>query len=56
MDTREGDIERFLKGYGQIRDITLKKGYGFVVRKPSRLAEPYNKQTLTILKRFYLGI
>jgi len=31
MDTRESDVERFMRGYGHIRDITLKKGYGFVV-------------------------
>ncbi|CAK9302012.1 unnamed protein product [Gordionus sp. m RMFG-2023] len=27
---REKDIERFVRGYGKIRDITLKNGYGFV--------------------------
>lgn len=31
MDSREGDVERFFRGYGTIRDVTLKKGYGFVV-------------------------
>ena len=28
---REKDVERFFKGYGKIRDIMLKNGYGFVV-------------------------
>lgn len=28
---REKDVERFFKGYGRIRDIDLKKGFGFVV-------------------------
>jgi len=28
---REKDCERFFKGYGRIRDIMLKNGYGFVV-------------------------
>ncbi len=28
---RERDIERFFKGYGKIREIVLKNGYGFVV-------------------------
>lgn len=28
---RERDIERFFKGYGRIRDVMLKNGYGFVV-------------------------
>merc|ERR1711976_16931 len=27
---RERDIERFFKGYGRIREILLKNGYGFV--------------------------
>lgn len=30
---REDDVERFVKGYGRVRDIMLKNGYGFVVRK-----------------------
>jgi RNA recognition motif-containing protein len=28
---RQSDLERFFKGYGKIREITLKEGYGFVV-------------------------
>lgn len=28
---REKDVERFFKGYGWIRDIDLKRGFGFVV-------------------------
>lgn len=27
---RESDVERFFKGFGKIREITLKEGYGFV--------------------------
>jgi len=27
---RESDVERFFKGFGKIRDINLKNGYGFV--------------------------
>lgn len=30
---REKDVERFFKGYGRIRDIDLKRGFGFVVRR-----------------------
>jgi RNA recognition motif-containing protein len=30
---RERDVERFFKGYGRLREIVLKNGYGFVVRK-----------------------
>ena len=29
---REKDVERFFRGYGRIRDVMLKNGYGFVVR------------------------
>jgi len=28
---RDRDVERFFKGYGRIREIVLKNGYGFVV-------------------------
>lgn len=28
---REKDVERFFKGYGKVREIVLKEGYGFVV-------------------------
>ncbi len=31
MNARESDVERFLRGYGKVRDISLKRGYGFVV-------------------------
>lgn len=27
---RERDIERFFKGYGRLKDIMLKNGYGFI--------------------------
>ena len=30
---REKDVERFFKGYGRLKDIMLKNGYGFVVSK-----------------------
>lgn len=29
---RERDLEKFFKGFGRIRDILIKNGYGFVVR------------------------
>lgn len=35
-DTREKDLERFFKGYGQLRDVVLKNGYGFVVSLRNR--------------------
>lgn len=28
---RERDLEKFFKGFGRIRDILIKNGYGFVV-------------------------
>lgn len=27
---RERDVEKFLKGYGKLREVALKNGYGFV--------------------------
>ena len=30
-DVREKDLERFVRGYGRIREISIKVGYGFVV-------------------------
>ena len=30
-DATDRDIEKFLKGFGRLRDITLKNGFGFVV-------------------------
>lgn len=30
-DARERDVERFFRGFGRIRDINLKNGFGFVV-------------------------
>lgn len=29
--TRESDLEKFFKGYGRIREITMKSGFAFVV-------------------------
>jgi len=28
---KDRDVERFFKGYGRIREIVLKNGYGFIV-------------------------
>ncbi|XP_016085507.1 serine/arginine-rich splicing factor 5-like [Sinocyclocheilus grahami] len=36
---REKDVERFFKGYGKIRDIDLKRGFGFVEFDDPRDAE-----------------
>jgi len=38
-DIRERDIERFLKGYGRIRSISIKEGYGFAEFEDRRDAE-----------------
>lgn len=29
---REKDVERFFRGFGRMKDINLKNGFGFVVR------------------------
>ena len=29
-DVRERDVEKFFKGFGALREITLKAGFGFV--------------------------
>ena len=29
-DARERDVEKFFKGYGRLREVALKNGYGFV--------------------------
>lgn len=31
---KERDIERFFRGYGKLREVLIKNGYGFVVRDP----------------------
>lgn len=36
---RQSDLERFFKGYGKIREITLKEGYGFIEFNDKRDAE-----------------
>jgi len=36
---REKDVERFVKGYGRIREIHLKQGYGFVEFEDQRDAD-----------------
>lgn len=30
--TRERDVEKFFRGFGKLREVNLKNGYGFVVR------------------------
>lgn len=30
-NAREKDVDRFFRGFGRIRDINLKNGFGFVV-------------------------
>lgn len=33
MNVWESDVEKFFWGYGKLKDISLKRGYGFVVRE-----------------------
>ena len=39
LDTRDRDLEKFFKGYGRLRDIVIKNGYGFVEFSDYRDAE-----------------
>ena len=48
-NVRERDIEKFFRGYGRIREIMLKNGYGFVVStclqcKLARISEGPNQE------------
>jgi len=38
-DTGERDLEKFLKGYGRIRSISVKEGFGFAEFEDRRDAE-----------------
>jgi arginine/serine-rich splicing factor 4/5/6 len=38
-DARDRDLERFFKGYGRIREVALKNGYGFVEFEDDRDAD-----------------
>ena len=38
-DARERDIERHFRGYGEIREILIKNGYGFVEFRDPRDAD-----------------
>ncbi|KAK9686663.1 hypothetical protein K7432_015078 [Basidiobolus ranarum] len=38
-DVRERDVEKLFKGYGDIREITLKNGFGFVEFRDQKDAE-----------------
>ena len=38
-DVRERDVEKFFKGYGRLREISLKNGYGFVEFEDDRDAD-----------------
>ncbi len=40
---REKDVERFFRGFGRIRDINLKNGFGFVVSWSVVLSAILNK-------------
>ncbi len=40
-NAKERDIERFFKGFGRIRDINLKNGFGFVVSVITQLKGTY---------------
>jgi len=35
-NARERDVEKFFKGYGRLREVVVKNGYGFVEFDDSR--------------------
>eukprot|EP00731_Ephydatia_muelleri_P038149 Em0666g5a len=39
FQAREKDVERFFRGFGRIRDINLKNGFGFIEFEDSRDAD-----------------
>lgn len=43
---REKDVERFFRGFGRIRDINLKNGFGFVVGGHFKLNIPPPRRDL----------
>ena len=52
FDARERDVEKFLRGFGRIREISLKKGYGFVVRfMCSYYRRRFSKINILVLNR-----
>jgi len=53
-DCSERDLEKFLKGYGRIRNISIKEGYGFAEFEDRRDAEDAVKVG-TLPKRWHGG-
>jgi len=48
-DTRERDLERFVRGFGRVREVSIKLGYGFVVSCRRLIAKLPDCSVLTIL-------
>ena len=44
LDCRESDVERFFNGYGRLKQVVLKRGYGFVFFDEHRDAEDAIKE------------
>ena len=55
---KEKDVERFFRGFGRIRDINLKNGFGFVVRSsaPFLLVKHLNLNPSLLPWRHFVGI
>lgn len=45
-NAREKDVERFFRGFGRIRDINLKNGFGFVVSYNVEQASPEKEKLM----------
>ena len=46
-DIKERDVEKFFRGFGRIREINLKNGFGFVVRADGAVLRSSYKHTIT---------
>lgn len=55
-DTRERDVEKFIRGYGQYREISIKLGYGFVVSSVLAHMVFRTKRVSKLVSSFFIGI
>lgn len=44
---KERDIERFFRGYGKLREVLIKNGYGFVVSAQS-------SHFMTVVSKYFM--
>lgn len=51
-DARERDVEKFFRGFGRIREINLKNGFGFVVSTAKKLKLHINLKWKSAVKGY----